>query len=375
MKILHTSDLHLGKNLSEESFYDDQKYILDEITNIVKEKEINVVMIPGDIYDKSIPNIEASIMFDKFLTDLSKMNVIVLITSGNHDSNERLSFGSKIFNEFNIHIVTSYEGQIEKISINDVNFYLLLFLKPFHLKHLINEKEYEKINNSNDMMKWILNREKIDKSKKNILLAHQFVMWDGKLPEQCDSESISINNVGTLDAIDVNLLDDFDYVALGHIHKPQKIKRDTVRYSGTPLKYSFSEVNDKKSVVIIDTDNIDNIELLELKPLRNMKILRGTFKEVMNMKPSDDIIKVELEDENTIISPMEEIKQRFRNAIALVFINKYQSNSETGLKEIKEDASPYELFNLFFTEQNGREMSKEEDDYIKSIIETLKEGE
>lgn len=200
-------------------------------------------------------------------------------------------------------------------------------------------------------------------------------MWDGKLPEQCDSESISINNVGTLDAIDVNLLDDFDYVALGHIHKPQKIKRDTVRYSGTPLKYSFSEVNDKKSVVIIDTDNIDNIELLELKPLRNMKILRGTFKEVMNMKPSDDIIKVELEDENTIISPMEEIKQRFRNAIALVFINKYQSNSETGLKEIKEDASPYELFNLFFTEQNGREMSKEEDDYIKSIIETLKEGE
>lgn len=375
MKILHTSDLHLGKNLSEESFYDDQKYILDEITNIVKEKEINVVMIPGDIYDKSIPNIEASIMFDKFLTDLSKMNVIVLITSGNHDSNERLSFGSKIFNEFNIHIVTSYEGQIEKISINDVNFYLLPFLKPFHLKHLINEKEYEKINNSNDMMKWILNREKIDKSKKNILLAHQFVMWDGKLPEQCDSESISINNVGTLDAIDVNLLDDFDYVALGHIHKPQKIKRDTVRYSGTPLKYSFSEVNDKKSVVIIDTDNIDNIELLELKPLRNMKILRGTFEEVMNMKPSDDIIKVELEDENTIISPMEEIKQRFRNAIALVFINKYQSNSETGLKEIKEDASPYELFNLFFTEQNGREMSKEEDDYIKSIIETLKEGE
>lgn len=166
MKILHTSDLHLGKNLSEESFYDDQKYILDEITNIVKEKEINVVMIPGDIYDKSIPNIEASIMFDKFLTDLSKMNVIVLITSGNHDSNERLSFGSKIFNEFNIHIVTSYEGQIEKISINDVNFYLLPFLKPFHLKHLINEKEYEKINNSNDMMKWILNREKIDKSKK-----------------------------------------------------------------------------------------------------------------------------------------------------------------------------------------------------------------
>ena len=373
MKVLHTSDLHLGKNLSEESFYEDQKYILDEIINIVKEKEVKVVMIPGDIYDKSIPSSEASMMFDKFLTKLAKMNVKVLITSGNHDSNERLSFGSKIFNEFNIHIVTSYNGQIEKISIDDVNFYLLPFLKPFYLKHLMDEKEYEKINNSNDMMKWILDREKLNKTKKNILLAHQFMMWNGKLPEQCDSEIFSLNNVGTLDAIDVNLLDDFDYVALGHIHRPQKIKRETVRYSGTPLKYSFSEVNDQKSVVIIDTDNIDNIELVELKPLRNMRVLKGTFEEIMNMKPSEDIIKVELQDENTLISPMEAIKQRFKNAIALVFMNKYDSNIDLTTKEIKEGSSPYELFKSFFTLQNGRDMNKEEDEYIKSIIESLKE--
>lgn len=374
MKLLHTSDLHLGKNLSEESFYCDQKYILEEIINIVKEQKINVVMIPGDIYDKNIPSLEASMLFDGFLTKLSKMNVKVLITSGNHDSNERLSFGSKIFNEFNIHIATSYDGKIEKISIDDVDFYLLPFLKPFHLKKLMNEEEYKNINNSNDMIKWILKKEKIDKSKKNILLTHQFVMWNGKMPEQCDSESFSINSVGTLDAIDVNLLDDFDYVALGHIHRPQKIKRDTVRYSGTPLKYSFSEIDDKKSVVIIDTDNIDNIELLELKPLRNMRILRGTFEEVMNMNPSNDIIKVELEDENTIISPMEEIKQRFKNAILLVFVNKYKSDINSGIKVIKEDASPYELFKSFFIEQNGREMSKDENDYIKSIIEILKDG-
>ncbi len=373
MKILHTSDLHLGKNLSEESFYEDQKYILDEIINIVTEKKINVVLIPGDIYDKSIPSSDASMLFDNFLTRLSKMNVKVLVTSGNHDSNERLSYGSKIFNEFNIHIVTSYEGQIEKVSIDDVDFYLLPFLKPFHLKHLMDETEYENIKNSNDMMKWILEREKIDKNKKNILLAHQFVMWDGKMPEQCDSESISFNSVGTLDAIDVNLLDDFDYVALGHIHRPQKIKRDTVRYSGTPLKYSFSEVNDKKSVVIIDSDNIENIELLELKPLRNMQVLRGTFDSIMNMKSSDDIIKVELEDENTIISPMEDIKKRFKNAISLVFLNKYESNIENKLVEIKEDDSPYELFKSFFLEQNGREMTNEEQEYIKSIIENLKE--
>ena len=166
MKLLHTSDLHLGKNLSEESFYCDQKYILEEIINIVKEQKINVVMIPGDIYDKNIPSLEASMLFDGFLTKLSKMNVKVLITSGNHDSNERLSFGSKIFNEFNIHIATSYDGKIEKISIDDVDFYLLPFLKPFHLKKLMNEEEYKNINNSNDMIKWILKKEKIDKSKK-----------------------------------------------------------------------------------------------------------------------------------------------------------------------------------------------------------------
>lgn len=375
MKVLHTSDLHLGKNLSEESFYEDQKYILDEIVNIVNENNIKVVLIPGDIYDKSIPSSEATLLFDKFLTDLSKLNVKVLLTSGNHDSNERLSYGSKIFDEFNIHIVTSYDGNINKLSIDDVDFYMLPFLKPIHIKNLMSEKEYEKINNSNDMMKWILARENLDKTKKNILLAHQFVMWNGKTPEQCDSESISLNNIGTLDAIDVNLFESFDYVALGHIHRPQKIKSDTIRYSGTPLKYSFSEVNDKKSVVIVDTDDIKNIELIELKPLRNMRVLRGTFEEVMNMKPSNDIIKVELEDENTIISPMEEIKKRFKNAISLVFINKYESQDEAVLKEIKEYASPYELFKLFFSEQNSREINSDEDKYIKSIIESLKEEE
>ena len=373
MKILHTSDLHLGKNLLEESFYDDQKYILDEIINIVKEKDINVIMISGDIYDKSIPSSEASRLFDVFLTKLSKLNVKVLIVSGNHDSNERLSFGSKIFNEFNIHIVTTYNGEIEKVYIDDVVFYMVPFLKPFHLKHLMSDSEYEKINNSNDMMKWILSNEEIDKSKKNILLLHQFVMWNGLLPEQCDSESIIINNIGTLDAIDVNLLDDFDYVALGHIHRPQKIKRDTVRYSGTPLKYSFSEVNDKKSVVIIDTDNIDKIELFELNPLRNMQILKGTFEEVMNMMPTDDIIKVELTDSNSLISPMEDIKHRFKNAISLVFLNKYDLNNNISSNGIREYASPYDLFKDFFNEQNGREMNSSENEYILSLIESLKE--
>ena len=274
---------------------------------------------------------------------------------------------------FFIHIVTKYNGEIDKINIDDVCFYMLPFLKPFHLKHLMNEEEYEHINNSNDMIKWILNKENIDKTKKNILLSHQFVMWNGQLPEQCDSESISLNNVGNIDAIDANLLDDFDYVALGHIHRGQKIKRDTIRYSGTPLKYSFSEAPDNKCVVIYDTDN-SSIELIKLNSLRDLKVLRGTFEEVMNMKSTNDIIKVELEDENVIISPMEEIKKRFPNAIALTFVNKEEVTSSNN-GEITEDATPYELFECFFEEQNGRILNEEEDKYLKTIIESLEGDE
>jgi len=375
MRILHTSDLHLGKNLSDESFYEDQKYILNEIIRIVEEQSVEVVLIPGDIYDKSIPSAEAEMLFDNFLTVLSKKDIKILIVSGNHDSNERLSYGSKIFNAFNIHIATKYDGSIPKVQLDNVDFYLLPFLKPFHLKKIASEEEYENINNSNDMIKWILSRENIDKNRINILLAHQFVMWNEKLPEQSDSESISINNVGTLEAIDANLLDDFNYVALGHIHRPQEIKRKTIRYSGTPLKYSFSEAEDVKSVVVFDTNDIANLELIELKPQRELKVLRGTFEQVMNMKSSDDIIKVELEDENTIISPMEEIKKRFKNAIALTFINKKQTISEEVSLEIKENESPYELFKKFFYEQNERELSEEENNYLQSVIDAVKEEE
>ena len=378
MKILHTSDLHLGKKLSEESFHEDQEHILNEIIRIVDEKGVSVVMISGDIYDKAIPNADAIKLFDEFITDLAEKKVKVLIASGNHDSNERLAFGSEIFSKFNIHIATSYEGQIDKVSVEDVDFYLLPFLKPFHIKHLMNEKEYENINDTNDMMEWILNRENVDKSRKNILLAHQFVKSGENKPKRAESENNPYDTVGTLDAIEVGLFDDFDYVALGHLHRPQSIGRETVRYSGTPLKYSFSEADDEKSIVIIDTDDIEAFELVDLVPLRDVKILEGTFEQVMNMEPSDDIIKVELLDENTFVSPMERIRERFSNAIALEFVNIYPvlDTGDDNKREtiITGKASPYELFDLFFKEQNGREMSEDEEKCIKSIIESLKGG-
>lgn len=374
MKILHTSDLHLGKNLLEESFFEDQKYILDEIIKIIKEEKVEAVLIPGDIYDKNIPSVDAVNLFNDFLNKLSNLKVETFITSGNHDSNDRLSFGSNLFNKLNIHIETEYNGKLAKYSIEDVDIYMLPFIKPFYLKGLMSEEEYSKIENPTDMMKWIIQNEDIDKNRKNILMLHQFVINQGENLETSDSESTI--NVGTLDSIDVNTLDVFDYVAMGHIHGPQKVKRETVRYSGTPLKYSFSEVNQNKSVVILDTEDM-SIDLVPLKPLRNLKVIRGNFEDIMEMQPCDDLIRVELLDDATsIISPMENLKRRFKNAISLAFIDKNYNSEEVLNTEnlLVEEKNPIELFGEFFLKQNSRELTEEENKILKDVIDEI-EGE
>ena len=370
MKILHTSDLHLGKSLLEESLFEDQKLVLEDIIKIIKEKNIDVVLIAGDIYDKSIPSVDAVNLFDNFLFELSKIKTEVLIISGNHDSNDRLSFGSKIFDNMNIHIETEYTGKLKKYSFDDVDFYMLPFVKPFHIKKYMTMEEYENVNSSNEMMKWILKNEKIDKSRKNIIMLHQFVMNAGDKIEFSDSESQT--NVGTLDAIDVNLFDDFDYVALGHIHRGQKIKRDTVRYSGTPLKYSFSEVNNKNGVIIYDTDSKE-YEIIEINPLRKMRVIRGYFDDIMKMDKSDDLIRIELLDENNIISPMDDLKKKFPNALSLAFISNKASDENifNTVNNISENETPFELFNDFFEYQNGRKLNDNESKYLNNIINML----
>lgn len=374
MKILHTSDLHLGKSLLEESLFEEQKDMLEQIINIIKNKKIDALIIPGDIYDKSIPSADAVNLFNDFLVDLSKLDIKVFMTSGNHDSKDRLSFGSLLFDKLNIHIQTEYDGRIKKYSTNDVDFYLLPFVKPYHLKKLMSDDEYEKINSANEMMKWILSRETLDKSKKNILLLHQFVMNSGEMVVFSDSESMT--NVGTLDAVDVNILDDFDYVALGHIHRPQKVKRDTVRYSGTPLKYSFSEANDHKGVVIIDTSSME-LEFVPIVPLRDLKVIRGEFADIMSMSGSLDIVRVELEDTDTIISPMEEIRKRFPNAISLGFVGKDNNSSDMimGSDSNTQNKTPLELFSNFFESLNERELSDREREYLENLINNLEGDE
>lgn len=369
MKILHTSDLHLGKTLKEESLYEDQKYILNEIINIINEQKIDIVLIAGDIYDKSIPSVDAVNLFNSFLEKLANLKAETIIIGGNHDSSERLAFGSNLFNKLNIHIETNYNGKMKKYSYENVDIYALPFIKPFHLKNLMEAKEYEKISNVNDMMQWVLSKETIDKSRKNILVTHQFVMNYGETLQLSDSETSA--NVGTLDSINANILEDFNYVALGHIHKPQYVKKESIRYSGTPLKYSFSEAQNNNGVIIYDTSD-DSITTIPLTSFRNMKILKGSFDEVMKMEPSEDLIKVELTDENDLISPMDELRKRFPNILELKFVNRI-SNVEFDLnsKDITEHETPLSLFSKFFEMQNGKELNEEETNYMNKIINDL----
>lgn len=374
MKVMHTSDLHIGRVLMEESLLEDQQHILDEIIRVAREEKAEVLMISGDIYDKSIPSAEAVRLFNDFLVKLSELDCEVLIIRGNHDSADRLNFGSQLFDRLNIHIVSEYNGHIAKFSKGNTDFYMLPFIKPFHLKGYLSEEEYAAVRNSSDMMKAVLERETIDENRTNILMMHRFVKAGEKLPELSDSESQL--SVGTLDPVDSSLLDQFDYVALGHIHKPQIIKRDTVRYCGTPMKYSFSEANNVNGVVIFDTDT-GEIKTVELKPLREMRNIKVTYEEAMNLPDSNDLLRIELQDEPPVSSPLDNLKRKFPNLLSLVPLRHQQQSKGifAHRTEISSQDTPETLFAEFFEMQEGRKLNENEEKYFRSIIEELREEE
>lgn len=372
MKLMHISDLHIGKVLMEHSLIEDQKYILKRIIEIIKNEKVEGLLIAGDIYDKNIPSIEAIDLFDTFLTELQELEIKVFIISGNHDSNDRLSFGSKIFSNLNINIESIYKGELKKYTLNDnygnLNIYLLPFIKP------INVRKYTelKINTYNDAVKYIIDNTNINKEERNIILVHQFVTGMGVNIEYSDSETLLI---GGLDNIDYKLFDDFDYVALGHIHGPQKVGRETIRYSGTPLKYSFSEVNHHKSAVIIDFKHTLEYKLVPLEPLRQMEIIEGNYNDLLKCEKNYNYIEVILKDEHEILNPIENLRKVFPNILKL---NYHNSRSELNTESkymasgnIKEKTE-LELFNEFYQLQNNVPLNKEEQDIIINIIEEAK---
>ena len=374
MKLMHLSDLHLGKLILEQSMIDDQKYILNQIIDIVKKEQVDIVLIAGDVYDKSIPTIEAVNLFSDFLTRLYKLKVLVFVISGNHDSKDRLSFGNELFVDNGIYIEGIFNGNLRCETINDkdgkLNIYMLPFIKPVEVKRFYPD---EIIDTYEDAIKCILKHSSINKSERNIIMVHQFVTSLGEDVIRSDSESISL---GGIDNIDVTLFKDFDYVAMGHIHGPQKVGRETARYSGSPLKYSFSEVNQKKSVCIIEFNSKEdiNISKIPLIPIRDMRVIKGPFdklisKEIVNLENKNDYLDVVLTDDDYIINAIGKLRKFYPNILKLEYENKISSNEVSDNIDIdKSNMSPIDLFSEFYKMQNGIELPAKKRKIIEEVI-------
>ena len=374
MKIIHLADLHIGKRVNEFSMIDDQKYILNQILEIIDKEKPDAVIIAGDVYDKQVPSIEAVELLDSFISDISKRKTTTFIISGNHDSAERLAFGSSLMAMGKIYISPVYNGKISKYTLkNDfgsANFYLLPFVKPNHVKRFFPD---EKIESYTDAIRVVVDNLKLDTSEINILIAHQFVTGASRT----ESEEIS---VGGLDNVDASVFEDFDYVALGHIHRPQKIGTERIRYCGTPLKYSFSEVNDTKSVSIIEINSKEdfNLRTIPLIPKRDMRKIRGTYEELTTKNSyentnTDDYIHVTLTDEFNVADAIQKLRVIYKNIMKLEYDNiRTRESRKTNLDDmVIENKNPLEIFSEFYKLQNNKEMNDEQKEIIKKIMEEV----
>lgn len=358
MKFLHISDLHIGKRVHEFSMLEDQRFILEQILSIVTEEQTDGVLISGDVYDKSIPPAESVTVFDRFLTGLHKLGQQVFIISGNHDSSERLDFGRRLMEESRIFIAGSYQGVLKKITLHDdfgaLNLFLLPFVKPSWVSQY-----YDGIETYQDAVEAIIQHAAIDTGERNLLLSHQFITCAGSAPETCESECLSI---GGVDNVDVSFFEPFDYVALGHLHGPQRIGRDTVRYSGSPLKYSFSEALQKKSAVLIDMKEKGNLEykLIPLHPRHDLRKIKGPISalldpEVYQKADVQDYIHATLTDEDELYDAIGRLRSVYPNIMHLEFENSRTASQADSLPSPDSLAqkNPLELFEEFYQAQNN----------------------
>lgn len=382
MKLIHTSDLHIGKMVNEFSMLKDQEYVLKQIADIAILEKADALIIAGDIYDRNIPPSEAVTLFDQFVSGLIKEGIPVLCVSGNHDSPERLSFASSILEKKNLHIAGVFDGDVKSVPFCDeygeVCIYLLPFVKPPVVKHLL---ENENIRSYEDSVREILNRIDLDKDKRNILVTHYFITNMGVEPEISDSETKI--SVGGTDNVDVSLFDEFDYVALGHIHGPQKIKRDTIRYAGSPLKYSFSETFHKKSVTILELKEKKEVEIRtkELKPLHDLRKVKGRLedlmaKEVYQEADPMDYLQVTLTNEEELIDPIGTLRSVYPNVMQLILEKNLRKKDRvnTRIEQIK-NKSTLEIYKEFYESVTEQEFDTKREMIMTSLIDEIKGGE
>lgn len=378
MKLLHISDLHIGKRVNAFSMIEDQKYILRQILAIADSQQADGVMIAGDIYDKPVPSAEAVQLFDWFLTELADRGKQVYAASGNHDSAERIAFGAQLMNGRGVYVSPVYQGETAMLTVHDAYgelcIYLLPFIKPAVVRHALEDApgmEGKALPESyQDAVALAVERMEVDRSRRNILIAHQFVTGAGR----CDSEDVS---VGGVDNVDADLFDAFDYVALGHIHSPQHMKRETVRYCGTPLKYSFSEAEQEKSVTVVELGEKGRIEItaVPLVPLHDLRRIRGTYLEVTARDfyrdmDTEDYVQITLTDEEDIPDGMEKLRIIYPNLMRLEYDNsRTRQNRLIERTEEIEQKSELELFAEFYELQNNQPMSDEQAAFVARLIE------
>lgn len=375
MKFAHIGDLHIGKRVHDFSMLEDQRYILEEMLRIFDEEKVDGVLIAGDVYDKTVPSAEAVQVFDDFITKLAKMEMPIYMISGNHDSAERLAFGAQLFENDGVYISPVYEGEVKKVEVEDVygtvNIWLLPFLKPATVRHAL---QREDINTYEEGVVAALQGCEIDTEQRNILVAHQFVTG----ADRSDSEETS---VGGLDNVSAEVFEDFDYVALGHIHRAQKMGRETLRYSGTPLKYSFSEADHKKSVTILELLEKGRVEIhvVPLVPRRDMRKMRGTYMEVTakdayTEENKMDYLQITLTDEEDVPGALQKLRTVYSNLMRLEYDNaRTRENREVQAVEAQEQKSELELFEEFYELLNNESMKDEQVEFVEKLIQDLKE--
>lgn len=371
---MHLADLHLGKRVNGFSMMEDQEYILNRILEIMEEEQPDGLLIAGDVYDKTIPPAEAVRLMDDFLTAVAAKHVPVFLISGNHDSAERVAFGHQLMQGSGIWISPVYDGTIRHHTLEDrwgeVNIYLIPFLRPSVVRSFFPDVEIE---DYTDALRTIIEDLQVDTSRRNVVLAHQFVTAAGALPETCDSEQLS---VGGLDRVDGSVFSPFDYTALGHLHGPQRVGRETIRYAGSPLKYSFSELHQKKSVTVVELRAKGETEIrqIPLQPRREMTELRGTFEEILEEarkkgEPQTDYYHMILTDETDVVDALSRLREYYPNIMLLDYDNRRtRSQKEVEQLDRVEERTPGELFAALYEQQNGQEMDSDRKEYLDGLI-------
>lgn len=376
MKLIHLGDLHIGKRVNEFSMLEDQEFILARILSVIEDEQPDGVLLAGDIYDKTVPSAEAVALFDRFLVRLARLGPAVFMISGNHDSPERIAFGGRLMEQSRVYVSPIFDGHIKSVLLKEgtrqARIYLLPFVKPAQVRHYLDES----VTDYNQAMEACIREMKVNPEEINILVAHQFVT--GAI--RCESEELS---VGGTDNVDFEVFEPFDYVALGHLHGPQQVGRETIRYAGSPLKYSFSERNQVKSVTVVEIERKGRIGVRQvpLTPRRDLREIRGTYAE-LTMRDNyagtnvEDYLRVILTDENEVMDALAKLRIIYPNIMRLEYDNtRTRTNSVLLADEAVQEKSRLELLDELYEIQNGVPLSEAQRKYAEDVFELIREGE